>query len=524
LSVELQNPIESPSIDPSLGDRRNPSILIVGAGMSGMLMGYRLLKAGITSFEILEKSDSAVGGTWRDNTYPGLACDIPAYWYSYSFEPNPDITHRYLRGPQLRAYFERFADKYGLRKYIKLNQTVESAVFERGGWTVTTSDGTVRRAKFYVSATGILHRPSVPKFEGAETFDGPSFHSARWDHGVDLQGQRVGLIGTGSTAVQITCGLHDQVEKLSLFQRTAHWVHPAMDKEYSALERWCARNVPGFYKMRVLTMRVLFEKTIAAAVVGDLNLLDRFEQRCRDFLDTVEDPELRAKLTPDYRCGCKRLIIADDFYEAVQSPNVELLTEGIERIESAGIRTSDGRLHELDVIVFATGFHPDAVLPIEVTGPDDRSLTQDWSAGAEGYLSVAVSGYPNFFMTLGPHSPGGNYSVIGISECQTDYIMQLIEAYRAGSFDEIDVKPQAQDRFNQAVYKQMKNTVWVSGCKSWYQDSRGIPILWPWTPKKFRRDLARPNWSELDLRRSNAESSDLQQVPSEKAPSRVEIG
>lgn len=483
-----------------LGDRRSPSIIIAGAGMSGMLMGYRLLQAGITSFEILEKSDSAVGGTWRDNTYPGLACDIPAYWYAYSFEPNLDITHRYLRGPQLREYFERFADKYGLRKYIRLNQTVESVVYEDGGWTVTTADGTVRRARFYISATGILHRPSIPPFEGAETFAGPSFHSARWDHSIEIEGKRVALIGTGSTAVQIASAIHADVGKLSLFQRTAHWVHPAFDKEYSSLERWCARNVPGFYKLRVLIMRLLFEATIASAVVGNQRLLDRFENTCREFLQTVEDPELRAKLTPDYQCGCKRLIISDDFYEAVQSPAVDLVTEGIERIEPSGVRTTDGRLHEVDVIVYATGFHPEAVLPIEVNGPGDRSLTADWTGGAEGYYSVMVSGYPNFFLTLGPHSPGGNYSVIGISECQTDYIMQLIESYRAGTFDKIDVKPEAQAEFNAALYEQMKQTVWVSGCKSWYQDSRGIPILWPWTPRKFRRDLARPKWDDFDLR------------------------
>ncbi len=508
VTTELQEPYASAVGDSGLGDRQSPTIIIAGAGMSGMLMAYRLLQAGITSFEVLEKSDSAVGGTWRDNTYPGLACDIPAYWYAYSFEPNFEITHRYLRGPQLRAYFEQFADKHGLRKYIRLNQTVESVVYEEGGWTVTTTDGKVRRAKFYVSATGILHLPSIPNFEGVSTFEGPSFHSARWDHSVDLQGKRVGLIGTGSTAVQITCGIHERVEKLSLFQRTAHWVHPAADKAHSALERWCARNVPGFYKFRVLLMRLYFEATIAAAVVGDQRKLDRFENTCRTFLETVEDPELRAKLTPDYRCGCKRLIISDDFYQAVQSPAVDLVTTGIDRIEPAGIRTKDGRLHELDVIVFATGFHPEAVLPIEVTGRHGQSLTEEWSQGAEGYLSVVAAGYPNFFMTLGPHSPGGNYSVIGISECQTDYIMQLIEAYRAGEYDEIDVKPEAQARFNESLYEQMKNTVWVSGCQSWYQDSRGIPILWPWTPKKFRRDLAHPNWSDFELRHVSAPANE----------------
>lgn len=481
--------------------RRSPSIIIVGAGVSGLLMGYRLLKAGITTFEILEKSDSAIGGTWRDNTYPGLACDVPAYWYSYSFEPNTEITHQYARGWQLREYLERFADKYELHPYIRLNQEVKRAQYDRGQWVVTTADGTERRADFYISATGILHIPNIAKIPGAETFEGPSFHTARWDHSVGHKGKRIGLIGTGSTAVQITSAIHSEVEKLSLFQRTPHWVIPAKDKEYSKLERWCAHHVPGYYKLRRNAQRIFFEHTFGPAVVGGQKLLDRIQEECLKFLEIVEDPELRAKLTPDYPAGCKRLIINDGFYEAVQSPAVDLVTEGIECIEPKGVRTKDGKLHEVDILVYATGFTPETILPVEVIGREGQVLSEMWKTSAEGYLSVAVSGFPNLFATLGPHSPGGNYSVISISECQTGYIMKMLEAYRAGEFDEIDVKPEAQKAFNDALQEQMKKTVWVRGCRSWYLNAEGVPIFWPWTPIKFRKDLAEVNWDDFEKRR-----------------------
>lgn len=479
---------------------RDPRVVIVGAGMSGMLMGIMLKRAGIESFEIFEKS-AKVGGTWRDNTYPGLACDVPAYMYTYKFEPNTEWSRRFASGPEIQKYFEGIYAKYGLEKYVRCNREVVSSVYENGNWTVNTKDGQTTRADILITAAGILHHPSYPDIEGLETFQGPSFHSARWDHSVDLKDKRVGIIGTGSTAAQIVSALGGKVRKLSLFQRTAQWIHPQYDTEYSEWSKKILRRMPWLASLFHRIYTLLFGLTFARVAVNDPKVMGPIGWNCRRMLATVKDPGLRAKLTPNYSPGCKRLIFADDFYRAIQLPTSELVTEGIARIEPKGIRTKDGRLHELDVLVTATGFKAHSYMrPMKVIGPDGLDLDAMWSAGASAHRSVAIPGFPNFFMMIGPHSPIGNFSVIAISESQANYIMKFVELFRSGRCTRIEAKAEASTRYNDNMRGAIKETVWVrGGCQSWYIDQSGLPALWPWTFARFRDEMKTPVLEEFEL-------------------------
>jgi cation diffusion facilitator CzcD-associated flavoprotein CzcO len=479
---------------------RDPRVVIVGAGMSGVLMGIMLKRAGVETFEIFEKGP-AIGGTWRDNTYPGLACDVPAYMYTYKFEPNTDWSHRFARGPEIQQYFEGVYAKYGLEKYVRCSKEVLSSVYEDGAWTVTTKDGQTTRADIVISAAGILHHPSHPEIEGLETFQGPRFHSARWDHGVDLKDKRVGIIGTGSTAAQIVSALAGKVRKLSLFQRTAQWIHPQYDTGYSEWSKRLLRRLPWLASLFHRLYSFFFGITFARVAVNDPKIMGPVGWNCRRMLATVKDPELRRKLTPNYSPGCKRLIFADDFYTAIQHPTSELVTEGIARIEPEGIRTRDGRLHELDVLVTATGFKAHSYMrPMKVIGAKGLDLDAVWAKGASAHRSVAIPGFPNFFMMIGPHSPIGNFSVIAISESQAAYIMSFVELFRRGQCTRMEARADAAARYNDDMRGAIKETVWVrGGCQSWYLDQSGLPALWPWTFTRFRNEMKTPLLEEFEL-------------------------
>jgi cation diffusion facilitator CzcD-associated flavoprotein CzcO len=478
-----------------------PKVLIVGAGMSGMLVAIRLARAGIDSFEILEKA-AKVGGTWRENSYPGLKCDVPAYMYTYSFEPNPEWSHRFATGAEIQQYFERVYAKYDLARYVRFGVEVESATYEDGGWTVKSKDGAVRRADVLVSAAGILHHPRAPDIPGLETFAGKTWHSARWNHSIDLSDKRVGLVGTGSTAVQIVCGLAGKTRKLTQFQRTAQWVHPQFDGDYSEWSKKILRAAPwlaGFFQW---AYKRVFDLTFSRIPLPRSYIHRMLAFNCRRALETVADPALRARLTPDYVPGCKRLILADGYYEAIQDPSCELVTEGIERIEPGGVRTRDGRLHELDVLVTATGFYAHNYMrPMRVIGENGLELNDFWEPGAIAHRGVAMSGFPNFFVLLGPHSPIGNFSVIAISEAQVDYVMQFIELLRQGKAQRVQPRVEAMQRYNEAMRAAIKDTVWVAGgCQSWYLDASGLPALWPWTFSRYKRELEGAPLSEFELR------------------------
>ena len=488
--------------------RRDPRVIIVGAGMSGMLMGILLKRAGLESFQIFEKAPK-IGGTWRDNTYPGLACDVPAYMYTYKFEPNTEWSRRYARGPEIQNYFEGVYKKYELEKYICCNKEVVSSIYENGGWTVKTKDGETTRADILVTAAGILHHPSYPDIKGLESFAGTRFHSARWDHSVDLKDKRVGIIGTGSTAVQIVSALGGKVRKLSLFQRTAQWVHPAYDTAYSEWSKKIVHRLPWLARLFHWGYTQFFHLTFARIAISDPLILKALAWGCRRQLATVKDPELRKKLTPTYQAGCKRLILADGFYEAIQHPDSELVTEAIECVEPRGVRTKDGHLHELDVLVTATGFKAHSYMrPMKVIGPNGLDLDMVWEKGASAHRSVAIPGFPNFFMMIGPHSPIGNFSVIAISEAQGDYIMKFVEMFRRGECTRMEARSDAAERYNNEMRKAIKTTVWMQGgCQSWYLDASGLPALWPWTFSKFRDEMKTLQPGEFELSSPQASKS-----------------
>jgi cation diffusion facilitator CzcD-associated flavoprotein CzcO len=470
---------------------------VIGAGMSGLLMGIRLRRAGIR-FSILEKAD-AVGGTWRENRYPGLTCDVPSFFYCYSFEPNPDWSRRFSPGPEIRAYFERVAEKYGLLEHIRFGTTVTRARFEKGRWTVGTSDGDEISADVMVDATGPLHLKSYPETPGLETFAGRAFHSADWDDDLDLAGKRVGVIGNGSTGVQMMEPLSEVASHVTMFQRTAQWILPIGNKRYSDSERRWTRRLPFLGTLTRIFFKRLFDIG-SAGVTSDGYWRRRMSNGCREYLASVKDEALREKLTPDYEPGCKRLILSDRFYPTLAKDHVELVTEGIERIEPRGVVTNDGRLHELDVLVLATGFRPHDWGIENVVGAQGASLAEAWAQGPRTYRSITMPGFPNYFMIVGPNSPIGNISIIDVSETQTRYVMDCI--HRLEQEEEgrsLAPKPEAAQAFQASLREAMKGTIWVTGCNSWYLDPDGVPTLWPWPAKRFHQVMRHPDFADFEL-------------------------
>ncbi len=476
-----------------------PTVLILGAGMSGILAGIKLKEEGIETFEILEMGAS-VGGTWRDNTYPGLSCDVPAHSYDYSFEPNWRWKSTYAEGPEIHAYFKLCADKYDVTPHVRFNTRITSVVREDGAWTVTSADGMKRRAQIVINCLGVLVHPMQPDIEGLASFEGPQFHSARWDHSVDLDGKRVGVIGTGSTATQIICALADQTSKLEMYQRTAQWVCPNFDTRRPNWLRQLHRLIPRVSWAAGRIQNWVLESTFCQAVIGNQKMKNLLEKLCRRHLAQVKDPVLREKLTPKFELGCRRLIFSDQFYKSIQKPGVSLVTEGIQRIEPKGIRTKDGQLHELDVIVTATGFHAlDYTRNLVIRNEKGQSLGEVWEQGARALRSVAVAGFPNFFMVIGPHSPIGNFSLTGISEIQMRYIMSFVRLIKRGEVKALSPTLEAQDRYNEHLREGFNKTQWVTGCSSWYLDKNGVPRMYPFTPNQYRQDMKDPDVSEFEV-------------------------
>ncbi len=347
----------------------------------------------------------------------------------------------------------------------------------------------------------MLHHPSYPDFEGLDSFEGACFHSARWDPGVPLAGKRVGIIGTGSTAVQVTSALVDEVDKLSLFQRTAQWIMPQENPAFTEQEKARFRPDPKIQQAMREEISQLFADAFSNAVVdAESEQMKAIEQMCRDNLEnSVTDPELREKLRPDYRAACKRLVISPDFYQAIQRPNAELVTSGIERIEPKGVRTRDGRLHELDVLVLGTGFRVDRFMrPMQVIGRGGVTLEEAWAKRPSAYMAISIPDFPNFFMLNGPNGPVGNFSLIEVSELQFAYIMQLVDLVRSGRCREVVATHEATDRFENDRTEAAKKTVWYTGCRSWYLDDRGIPAAWPWSFDRFREEMAAPKLADYE--------------------------
>lgn len=466
-------------------------VVIAGSGFAGLCMGIRLKQAGIDSFTIYEQADG-IGGTWYANNYPGAACDVQSFLYSFSFEPKHDWTRMFGPQAEILGYLNHCVDKYGLRPHIRLNSELTAARFDdaSGLWTVTINGREKVQAHAVVSCIGGLSRPILPDIPGIDSFQGKKFHSARWDHGYDLAGKNVAVIGTGASAIQIVPQLAPIAKQLKLFQRTPPWIMPKPDREISGLERSLFRRFPALQR---LFRRAIYWGLEARAIafVQQPRMLRLAQNVARLHLRRqVKDPALRAKLTPNYTMGCKRVLISNDYYPALTRPNVEVVTEGIAEITPRGVRTRDGAEHAVDAIVFGTGFQAaEAMSPFAVTGRGGRDLNEVWREGPEAYLGAAVSGFPNMFMIVGPNTGLGHSSMVFMIESQAQYVLSAIQALRDPAVKFLDLKPDVQQRYNERLQKQMAGTVWATGgCVSWYQTASGKnTTLWPGFTFRFRQ-------------------------------------
>lgn len=483
--------------DTSGGDNvRDLRVAVIGAGMAGIASVIKLREAGIDDVTVFEKAHD-VGGTWRENTYPGIACDVPSHLYSYSFAANADWTHTFSPGDEIQAYFQGVARDQGVYERTRFGEEVVSLDYDGGRWALATARGHRDEFDVVIAATGVLHHPNVPDLPGLGSFAGATFHSARWDHDVPVDGRRVGVIGTGSSAVQITGALVDRVAHLDLFQRTPQWIMPVDNTPYDEAQRRAFRDDPALMRRARDGLGQAFADHFANAVIAaDSPAMAIIEEACRAHLDTVADPVLREKLRPDYRAGCKRLVASGVFYDAIQRPNASLVTERIERIEAGGARTVDGELHALDVLVLATGFRSDRFLrPIQVRGRDGVCLDEVWAERPSAHVALAVPGFPNLFLLNGPNGPVGNFSLIDVAELQLDYTIQLLDLLRDGA-ESVEPTVEAAEAFETARVEATKGTVWVTGCRSWYLDDRGIPAAWPWSIDHFREVMQAPDLTQ----------------------------
>ncbi|GBF41942.1 flavoprotein [Leptospira ellinghausenii] len=479
---------------------RDPKVVIIGAGMTGILLAIEFNRIGVKDITILEKKHD-LGGTWRENTYPGVACDIPAHMYTYSFAPNPEWSHRFAHGDEIHAYFKRVSDEYKITPQIHFNEAVTEASYQNGKWTTKTSKGNTYVSDFLISATGILHHPAKPNIPGLESFNGNCFHTAEWDHSVNLEGKRIGIIGTGSTAAQVIPEMIKVGKKVSVFQRTPQWIVKVPDTTYTEEDKRKWRKEPNILKRFHKWYTFAVEQTFSKAVIGKKipHLLMSFLCK-RNLRTSIKDPVLREKLTPNYRVGCKRVIVNSTFYDAIQKPNADLVTEGIEKITEKGVITKDGKLHELDVLILATGFHPfNFMRPMNLTGENGISIESVWKKKVQAYRSLFIPHFPNFVLMLGPNTPIGNFSVIAMSEVQTKYIIKIIEDWRKGKFNAIDAKEEALQRFAAYLKKGMVGTVWLGGCQSWYLDPDGDPAMWPYTWSRWEKEMKSPDYQDFNL-------------------------
>ncbi|WP_313676646.1 NAD(P)/FAD-dependent oxidoreductase [Mycolicibacterium sp.] len=472
----------------------SPSTLIVGAGFAGLGTAIRLLQNGIDDFVILERGHR-VGGTWRDNTYPGAACDIPSVLYSYSFAPNPHWSRVYSGGAEILHYIEGLVDKYGLHRHIRFGEDVTTLSFDdaAGTWTAETESGNTYTGHAAVLAPGPLANVRWPEIRGLDSYTGHKIHSARWDHDYDMAGKRVAVIGTGASAVQIIPELVKTAAKVKVFQRTPGWVLPRADFHHPGWARQLFRHVP---LTEQLARQAWFWGHEAAAVgmVWNTPATDAIQVIAKAHLrQQVRDSWMRRQLTPDFRAGCKRMLMSNDYYPALQKPNCKLITWPIATISPNGIRTADGIEHEVDCIVFATGFDVAKTgTPFPVAGRDGRKLADEWSSGAYAYKSVAVSGYPNLFLTFGPNSGPGHNSALLYMEAQIDYIVAAVRLIAERDIHSLDVRADRQNAYNADIQRRLRGTTWNSGCSSWYLTADGHNgTMFPGLASQFTRQLAR---------------------------------
>ncbi|HWU27318.1 MAG TPA: NAD(P)/FAD-dependent oxidoreductase [Rhizomicrobium sp.] len=457
-------------------------VAIIGAGFSGLSMAIALKRAGYRRFQIFEKADD-LGGTWHDNRYPGCTCDVPSHLYSFSFDQNPAWSRSFSPQAEIWGYMKECAARFNLLPHFRFNAPVHAAEFDESMhlWNIRLGTGETVRARALVSGAGALHLPARPKIKDIEIFEGRAFHSSQWDAHWEPAGRSVGVIGTGASAVQIVPAITPKVKQLTLFQRTPAWVLPRMDHAYSPRLKTLFRALPPLQR---LYRHMLYWRLEIGALgfLGNRRLMQRTERLALGYLEkTVPDPRLRALLTPDYQIGCKRILISDDYYQAFNQDNVSLVTEPIGYATRSGLVTADGREHKLDTLVYATGFRANEPLAeIEIRGRGGHSLAHQWRYGAEAFLGIAVSGFPNFFILVGPNTGLGHNSIIFMIEAQTRYILHCLHWLLRDGAEEVEIRERVQKEFNKNLRNWLKPTVWQSGCRSWYLNPNGSnSTIWP---------------------------------------------
>jgi cation diffusion facilitator CzcD-associated flavoprotein CzcO len=482
-----------------------PSAIVIGAGLGGLCMGAHLKKAHLNDFVILEKA-AKVGGTWRENTYPGCACDTPVAVYQFSFARTLNWSHLFPRAAEVQRYTEDLADLTGVRSHLRLGQGGSAAVWDeaRSLWKVTTTTGEVREAKVLVMALGQLNRPQLPAVLGRETFAGPAFHSAQWNHDVPLEGKRVAVIGSAASAVQLIPEVAKLASHLTVFQRSANWILPRLDREVTPAERRLLATAPEvtdierehLYLQSDILFWQAFQYTEAGRAFYTETALNHMKMQ-------VSVPELRRKLTPDYPIGCKRVLFADDYYPALTRKNVSLVTEGIDRITPAGIVTKDGVTHPADVIVYATGFETtEWHLSVDIIGRNGIKLRDAWKDGAEAYLGITVANFPNLFMIYGPNTNLGHNTITFMIERQAEYAVQCMKAMQTRELKAIEVTQAAQDRFNHDLQQRLAKTTWADPhCQSWYKTPAGrITQNWGGDTREYRTATQSVAWSDYSVK------------------------
>ncbi|WP_041730780.1 flavin-containing monooxygenase [Conexibacter woesei] len=478
-------------------------VVIVGAGFGGLGTAMRLRQEGIDDFTLLERAGD-VGGVWRANTYPGCACDVPSPLYSFSFEPNPDWSRLFSPQPEIHAYLRRCAERHDLRRHIRFGCELTAATWDDAAqrWRLDTTQGPLT-ARVLVSALGPLTEPQLPDVPGLAEFPGELFHSAAWDHTVDLTGKRVAVVGTGSSAIQFVPQIQPRVGSLHLLQRTPGWVLPHVDRPTGRVQRFLLRRVPALGRLQRAAVYWGMEGLVTSLLrqAPTLRALERLARW--NIRRHVADPELRRKLTPDFRLGCKRILASNTYYRALAAPNAEVLTGGVREVRGATVVAGDGSEREVDAIVLGTGY---GVLgnPAygRIRGRDGRALSEVWHDGAESYLGTTVAGFPNLFTIIGPNTGLGAGSMVYVIEAQIAYVLDALRRMRERGVASIEVRAGVQRRFNDELQQRMRGTVWTAGgCASWYLDSDGCNrTLWPGQTYDFRRRTSRVDMLQYRVR------------------------
>jgi cation diffusion facilitator CzcD-associated flavoprotein CzcO len=481
------------------GHGARTSVAVAGAGVSGMAMGLRLQAAGIP-FTIFEKGPE-VGGTWRDNRYPGLTIDVPSPLYTFKGHRHPGWRRWMPAQQEILDYHRDVATRTGLREHIRFDSAITAATWTGSEWEVETINGEVERFRVLVCATGFLHHPRIPDIPGLDDFAGELVHSARWRDEIVTKGRRVGVIGNGSTGVQLVDALGGVASRTTMFQRTPQWIFPVPNFSIPAWAQHLLARRPR-RSDRLVEALVWF----ADWFVGGASVKEDWRKRmvdavARRHLKTVRDPVLRAKLTPPDSPLCKRPVVSSRFYKVVQRPDVDLVTEGIERVVPEGVVTADGELHPLDVLILATGFEAHNYMrPIAITGEDGMTLNEAWARGPYGYRTVSLPGFPNLFMLMGPHSPLNTIAIHESAELQSDYVMQMLPVLERDGVVAVVPTAEATARWLDYIRDGMPGTVWASGCNSWYLMDGDTPVLWPYDRRAWHAALRRPELADYELK------------------------